>query len=1187
MGVLFRRSAAAVAASLAGSAGLAVAGVSVPAHAAVSCPTPFVAVAGGCSVTLGYTGQQESLTLPADASSVAVEVAGAPGGGGVGFAGGAGGKVSGTLAGAGGKKLLYLVGATGGETGVSPKSVGGGGFSNAQSGVRIGGGGSFLARGDTNALVAVAGGGGGGYSSSPDIFAGGAGSGGAIGGAGKTINNCVVPGGGGSSTAIECSTRINRGDTQPAASVSSSGVITPGDGGNGGGFGSFGSTGGGGYRGGAGSSGGSGSGGSGYSAGLSGTLSTESTLGGNTGGGYIKLSYTPVSAPDAPTGVTATARDTSVLVSWTAPASDGGAALTSYTVTGSPSGSCTAQAPFTACEITGLTNGTSHTFTVKATNSVGSSTASAASSPVTPLADFETTADPYIYATGAYPLRGVKGGTIAADLSIPTPAAPQDYQWQVSTDRTEWSDVAGASGTTVGQRGGLSGGGIVLPSVPPSAAPVALGTSGVYYRIRTTYRSPGYRSVTAYSNTVGPVLDTFTFKAALSSSATPLRAGVPVTATTSDATTEDAAYSYQWFAGPGSTNIAGATGATFTPTASEVGKTIGVRVTAKKADFADATASATSAGPVAAAIQAPGAPGEVQAVAGNGTATVSWSAPASDGGAAITGYTVTGSPGGSCVAETTTTCTVTGLTNGTSYTFSVTAMNSVGASMSSASSSAVTPLGVWTSTPAPIVQASDGTTAGVVFGQIGPASPAATTLAWQWQTSTNGTSDWTDVAGASGSAAPTSFGLTVTPLTSLTAGSSYRLAVTFSKAGYPDVTKYSTAAGPITAAATVPGAPTDVVAVAGDGEVTVSWTPPTTDGGSAITRYVVDQAGGGDGPELKAPFVPDATGRLSLTYQGLTNGRSYAFEVTAVNAKGRSVRSASSAAVTPTPAGVAPTVVAQPVDVSVMDERTATFAVQVAGTPLPDVVWQRSGNGGRSWSVIAGATGLSHSVTGSAGLNNSLYRAVVSNVAGSVTSDAAKLSVSRLLRAPGGLKAVSGDGALSLSWSAPSVANGPVAISGYVVQVLDAAVVGGVRTVCETPAGVTSCVVDGLVNGRSYSFSVAAVNAAGVGRAATTRGVPLRPVTFTSVSESSTVRHGQTFTLSAVVSADPVPSLRWQMSSDGGRTWRNAGAAVAGTSLSYTEKANVARSGWRYRVKASQPGGATTYSSAVVVTITR
>jgi uncharacterized protein (TIGR02145 family) len=90
----------------------------------------------------------------------------------------------------------------------------------------------------------------------------------------------------------------------------------------------------------------------------------------------------------------------------------------------------------------------------------------------------------------------------------------------------------------------------------------------------------------------------------------------------------------------------------------------------------------------------PGAPTIGTATKGNAQATVAFTAPASNGGSPITGYTVTSSPGGITKTGTASPIIVTGLTNGTAYTFTVFATNANGNSAASSASNSVTPSSV-------------------------------------------------------------------------------------------------------------------------------------------------------------------------------------------------------------------------------------------------------------------------------------------------------------------------------------------------------------------------------------------------------------------------------------------------------------------------------------------------------------
>lgn len=278
---------------------------------------------------------------------------------------------------------------------------------------------------------------------------------------------------------------------------------------------------------------------------------------------------------------------------------------------------------------------------------------------------------------------------------------------------------------------------------------------------------------------------------------------------------------------------------------------------------------------VQAAAGVPGAPTAVTGVPGDQGAVVSWTAPSSTGGSPVTGYVINASPGGKSVHTSAgTSFQVGGLTDGTAYTFTVAAVNQAGTGLASSPSPPLTPT-------APTV----------------PGAPRSVTAAAGFQ---QVTVSWA-VPASDGGAPINGYRITTSPATStVTVAASTRSAVV---AGLADGTGYrvrvtavnSVGAGKTAASAsvtpnvTVPSAPVGVTAAPTASGVKVGWQPPASDGGSAISGYVITVTG------TSTTVTAVATAR-SVTITGLTAGTPHTFTVAAKNAKGQGPVSASTPA---------------------------------------------------------------------------------------------------------------------------------------------------------------------------------------------------------------------------------------------------------------------------------------------------
>jgi serine protease len=303
----------------------------------------------------------------------------------------------------------------------------------------------------------------------------------------------------------------------------------------------------------------------------------------------------------------------------------------------------------------------------------------------------------------------------------------------------------------------------------------------------------------------------------------------------------------------------------------------------------------------------PGVPSAVTATPHDGSVDVAWTAP-DDRGSTIIGYAVQAYVGPtlqsgrvcstSSVAPTaaTTNCTVSGLTNGTSYTFKVTATNSDGTSAAGTSSSAM-PVGAPTTPTAP-----SGTPGNqsVSVSWVAPSSGGATITAYTVRTYQGAVPVVMPGVGCSTSSITPASAATSCSVSGLTNGTSYRFTVdatnsegtSAESANSQPVTPQAPAIPPPvveppvtpTPQPTAPGVVGSLKAKYSKAKANLSWRAPANNGGAAVTgyRYRVSKNGG------KTWVAWKSTGSTKASVTRKKKLR-FAVQITAVNAAGPGV----------------------------------------------------------------------------------------------------------------------------------------------------------------------------------------------------------------------------------------------------------------------------------------------------------
>jgi large repetitive protein len=769
------------------------------------------------------------------------------------------------------------------------------------------------------------------------------------------------------------------------------------------------------------------------------------------------------------------------------------------------------------------------------TNSQSSATTTTAILTVTAaLAPPEVTTNPV---SASIPAGQTVTFTTAA-TGNPTPTV----QWQVSTNGgSSFTNIAGATSTT--------------------------------YSFTTTSGQNGYEYQAVFTNSQNSATTTaatLTVTAALAPpvvTTNPVSASIPAgqTVTFTAAATGNPMPTVQWQVstdgGSTFTNIAGATSTTysFTTTSGQNGYEYQAVFTNSQNSATTTTATLTvtaalagpavTTNPVSASIPAGQTVTFTAAATGNPVPTVQWQV-STDGGSTFNNI----------AGATSTTYSFTTTSGDNGYEYQVVFTNS----QNSATTTAAT-LTVTTALTGPVVT-NNPTSTSIPAGQTATFTAAATgnpAPTVQWQVSTDGGSTFTNIVGATS---------TTYSFTTNSGDNGYEYQAVFTNSQNSATTTAATLT--VTTALTGPvvtNNPTSTSIPAGQ---TATFTAAATGNPAPTVQWQVSTDGGST--------FNNIAGATSTTYSFTTTAGDDGYEYQAVFTNSQNSATTTTATLTVTAALAGPVVTTNPVSASIPSGQTATFTAAATGNPAPTVQWQVSTDGGSTFTNIVGATSTTYSFTTTSGDNSYEYQAVFTNSQNSATTTAATLTVTAALAGP----AVTTN-PVSASIPSGQTATFTAAATGNPAPTVQWQVSTDGGSTFSNIAGATSTTYSFTTTSGDNGYEYQAVftnsqNSATTTTATLTVTAALAGPVVTTNPVSASIPAGQTATFTAAATGNPVPTVQWQVSTNGGTIFTNIAGA---TSATYSFTTTSGQNGDKYRaVFTNSQNTATTNAATLTVT---